>query len=158
MYGLWLYGRPGAGKTTLAEMIKDRMPYSVLLDADKVRATVNSDLGFSIKDRTENIRRVANISKLLIDQRHFPIVTAITPTTTLRLLVAQICPSMRLLYISCPLETCIKRDPKGMYAEAKRGIRPNFTGVGQVFEEPVTHFFVDTEKATVEECVDEILH
>jgi len=158
MLGLWLYGRPGAGKTTLAKVIRGRVSNTVLLDADEVRATINSDLGFSIKDRTENIRRVANISKLLIYQGYIPIVTAITPTTTLRSLAAEICPIIKFIYVHCPLETCKKRDPKGMYVRAQHGGIPNFTGIGQVFEEPITPNFVDTELKTVEECIDEILH
>jgi len=160
MRGLWLYGRPGAGKTTLAIELQVRMRRAILLDADVVRATINSDLGFSIKDRTENVRRMASISKLLIQQGYFPIVTAITPTVTLRLLVTEICPSTKIVYVHCPLETCIKRDPKGMYAKAQSGKIPNFTGVGQIFEEPpINHFVrVNTELKTVEECVDEILH
>ncbi len=139
---LWLTGLSGSGKTTLAraaeERLLDRGRLTTVLDGDTLRTGLNRDLGFSPEDRAENIRRFAEVARLLADVGALVLVSAISPYEADRAQArAVIGPErFRLIHVAAPLEVCRARDPKGLYARAERGELPGFTGVSAPYEEP----------------------
>ena len=139
---LWLYGLSGSGKSTLAAGLERRLAAegfaTHLLDGDNVRAGLNSDLGFSDDDRAENIRRVAEVAKLMAQAGLVVICSFITPTRALRALARRIVGTGDFLeiHVDASLETCARRDPKGLYAKADRGEVRQFTGRDAPFEPP----------------------
>jgi bifunctional enzyme CysN/CysC len=141
-YALWIFGLSASGKTTLAykvsELLNKKNIKNIVLDADIVRAGLNKDLGFSVNDRNENIRRISEVSKLFLESGVVPIVTAITPKMSERLYVQNILPKnkTKFIYMNTSLKTCIERDPKGLYKKAKSGDIKNMTGISMEFEEP----------------------
>ena len=161
---IWLYGLPGAGKTTLANTLAIKMQEMSIhikkLDGDDLRLGLNSNLGFSNTDRLENIRRSAEVAKLFVESETTCICSFITPTNKTRDLVQQIVGKYRLIdvFVKASLETCRSRDPKGFYRKAEEGLIKNFTGIDSLFEVPENpHWMVDTEKWSVEECVNYII-
>ncbi|MBN1354289.1 MAG: adenylyl-sulfate kinase [Candidatus Omnitrophica bacterium] len=159
---LWLTGLPCSGKTTLAKRIKEELDNRgykcVHLDGDDVRGKLNSDLGFSAKDRKENLRRVAHIAKLFNENGNFVIASFVSPAEKYRSMIKEIIADFRLVYLKCSVETCEKRDIKGMYKKAKLGQIKEFTGISAPFEEPAhADITVDTENEDVESCVKHIL-
>jgi len=159
---LWLTGLPCAGKTTLAKRVKEELDnrgYNTThLDGDDVRGALNEDLGFSAEDRSENLRRVAHVSKLFNKSGIFVIASFVSPTNKLRRMVSEVIENFKLVYVKCSLEECEKRDVKDMYKRARLGEIPEFTGVSAPFEEPEkADIVIDTEKNNVEECVNQIL-
>lgn len=161
---VWFTGLPGSGKSTLADaltlVLKGYNYPTILLDADVVRKGFNSDLGYSLDDRKENIRRIAELSKILIEQEIFGIQAFICPTNELRNMAREIVGfnNFFLIYLSTPLEICEQRDPKGMYAKARAGSMSQFTGISQEFEVPDTaHITLDTSIFTIEECIQSIM-
>ncbi|MBW8039413.1 MAG: adenylyl-sulfate kinase [Planctomycetes bacterium] len=159
---LWITGLPCAGKSTLAKGIKEELDNrgykAIHLDGDDLRGKLNADLGFSVKDRKENLRRVAHIAKLFNENGNFVIASFISPSNQLRKMVADIVGNFRLVYARCSLETCEKRDVKGMYKKARSGEIREFTGVSAPFEEPDNgSIVVDTENNNLEDCVKRIL-
>jgi adenylyl-sulfate kinase len=145
---IWLYGRPCSGKTTLstsiAEVLKTENKPVIILDGDELRFGINSDLGYSLTDRHENIRRVSEIAKILAGQGFWVLCSFVTPTRELRELVRQINQESDLIMINiqASLEVCIKRDVKGHYLKAKMHNLTEFTGISSPFEEPLA--FEDT--------------
>lgn len=159
---LWITGLPCAGKTTLAKRIKEELDnrgYRTMhLDGDDVRGKLNADLGFSAEDRKENLRRVAHIAKLFNENGNFVIASFVSPSNYLRQMVAGIIGNFGLVYAKCSLETCEKRDVKGMYKKARSGEIQEFTGVTAPFEEPDNDcIVVDTENIKLEDCIKQIL-
>ncbi len=161
---IWFFGLSGAGKSTLAEQV--RLQISIddqkvcLLDGDIIRKGINNNLGFSRDDRKENVRRISEICKILLQVDAIPIVAAITPYESHRLMVQNILgkDNITFVHVSCPIEECEKRDPKGLYKKARKGEIPNFTGITDVFETPnFDHFSVKTERDSIESCLDKIL-
>jgi len=157
---VWLYGLSGSGKSTIANALEKRLfemgNHTYCLDGDNTRLGLNRDLSFSAVDRLENIRRVAEVAKLMADAGLIVLVALITPFEEQRALVKEILNNERLLdvYIECDLATCEQRDPKGLYKKARSGEIPNFTGVSDPFEEPTTESFrVNSSKYDVNECV-----
>jgi len=147
---IWLIGRPCAGKTTISEAIKHN---AIRLDGDVLRKGLNSDLGFSIEDRSENLRRVAEISKIFNDNGHDVICSFVTPCELQRRLLASINPCINFVNVYCSLEIAIKRDVKGMYKKALRGEIKDFTGIDSVYEEPLQSILkLDTETQTIQVC------
>lgn len=139
---LWLTGLSGSGKSTLADQISASLfengrPHYIL-DGDNLRFGLNRDLGFTESDRTENIRRTAEVAKLMADAGLVVLVTLISPTEADRQMAKEIIGEdrFRLLYVDTPLEVCESRDPKGLYARARAGEIPNFTGITAEFEQP----------------------
>ena len=166
---IWLYGRPCSGKSTLVsaiyESLKAKGVSLITLDGDELRLGVNADLGFSQTDRLENIRRASEISKLLASKGFWVICSFITPTIELRELVFKTIleSDLVLIYIHASFESCQRRDVKGQYLRANKGLIANFTGVSSTFEEPVGDFNrIDTDELTIEaatkKCVDLILN
>jgi len=160
---IWLTGLPCAGKTTLAKRIKEELDnrgYNTThLDGDDVRGALNADLGFSEKDRKENLRRIAHVSKLFNKNGVFTIASFVSPSNELREMVKEIIGNFKLIYVKCDVDVCEKRDVKGMYKRARLGEIPEFTGISAPFEEPIDpDIVVDTEKKDVEACVKDILN
>lgn len=156
---LWLTGLPCSGKSTLATLLQNSLVGSVILDGDVVRKTLCSDLGFSVSDRCENIRRVGSICRLLNDQRVLVIAAFVSPTQVIRDLARSVVGrGFKEVYLSCSLSICEKRDVKGMYAAARRGDLPEFTGVTAEYEPPATpDICVDTENLSPTQSVSAIL-
>ena len=159
---LWLTGLPCSGKTTLAKRLKEELDNrgykAVSLDGDDVRGKLNEDLGFSAKDRNENLRRIAHVAKLFNENGNFVIASFVSPTNAYRKMAKEIIGNFKLVYVKCSVETCEKRDVKGMYKKARTGEIKDFTGVSAPFEEPKdADIVVDTEKNDLETCVNAIL-
>ena len=166
---IWLYGRPCSGKSTLSYSIsealkKENIPV-ILLDGDELRHGINSDLGYTLNDRSENIRRASEIAKLMAKQGFWVICSFVTPTRELRDLVSTINNESELIviYIHATLEVCAKRDVKGHYFEAKKQNILNFTGISSPFEEPlVFNKVIDTVELNIheatEKCLELIMH
>jgi adenylylsulfate kinase len=150
---VWLTGLSGSGKTTLANGLEERLlsmnKFVYVLDGDIVRNGINSDLGFSDADRNENIRRVAEIAASVIT-----IVAFISPFIKMREFARNRAGNENFIevYVKASLETCIKRDPKGLYKKAVSNQILHFTGITSAYEEPVNpDLIIDTEKLSVEE-------
>ena len=160
---LWLYGLSGSGKSTIANEVErvlhgdGRM--TVILDGDNLRTGLNSNLGFSDEDRTENVRRVAETAKLLAGQGIIVFVSVITPLRRHRAAAKEIIgPDFHEIYVKADFETCAERDPKGLYAKAKEGKIGQFTGKDSGFEEPENPALVlDTQARSVDQCAAELL-
>jgi len=164
---VWLTGLSCSGKTTLAAALENDLftkgHFCQVLDGDNIRSGINSDLGFSEAERYENIRRIAEIARLMLDSGIICICSFISPTRKIREMVRQIIGREDLVevYLSTPLEVCESRDIKGLYKKARAGELKDFTGISSPFEAPVNpHVVVDTSKAGIEEClamVNEVL-
>jgi adenylylsulfate kinase len=157
---VWLYGLSGSGKSTIANALEKRLfemgNHTYCLDGDNTRLGLNKDLGFSAIDRLENVRRVAEVAKLMADAGNIVLVSLITPYEEQRTLVKEILKNERFLdvYLECDLATCEQRDPKGLYKKARAGEISNFTGISDPFEEPANaDVVVDSARLDVNECV-----
>ena len=139
---IWLVGLSGSGKSTLAgniEAILHEKGYKTyLLDGDNVRLGLNNDLGFSSKDRTENIRRIAEVARLFNEAGIIVLSAFISPLAADRAQARRLISPENFIeiFIDCPLHVCEKRDVKGLYAKARKGLIPNFTGIDAPFENP----------------------
>jgi adenylyl-sulfate kinase len=158
----WFTGLPCSGKTTIAdrvaEILKERGYKVERLDGDIVRKELTSDLGFSKEDRDENIKRVTFIAKLLSRNGVSVLATFVSPYRERRAKTREeICYFVEI-YTRCPVEVCMKRDVKGMYAKAITGEITSFTGVDDPYEEPLNpEIILDTDKMSIEECVEKVL-
>ena len=158
---IWLTGLPCSGKTTLAlsleKFLFEKGYQTVLLDGDKVRNSLNKDLSFSKNDRDENIRRIAEISRLFIKSGLIVIASFVSPYTEQRESVSKIVGKNDFfeIYINTSLEECIRRDVKGMYAKAIKGEIKNFTGISDPYEAPINPFLrIDTKESTPDEATN----
>ena len=139
---IWLVGLSGSGKSTLAgniETVLHQKGYKTyLLDGDNVRLGLNNDLGFSSKDRTENIRRIAEVARLFNEAGIIVLSAFISPLASDRAQARRLISPENFIeiFINCPLHVCEKRDVKGLYAKARKGLIPNFTGIDAPFENP----------------------
>ena len=161
---IWFTGLSGSGKSTLAIAL-ERELYKKgilcrILDGDNIRSGINNNLGFSEADRTENIRRIAEVSKLFVDCGIVTIAAFISPTNAIRTMAADIIGREDFLevYVSTPIEECEKRDVKGLYAKARRGEIKDCTGISSPFEEPKDAFVsIDTSKQPLEASVKALM-
>ncbi len=159
---VWLTGLPGSGKSTLARALERRLfdhgGSPVLLDGDTLRAGLNRDLGFSEGDRTENIRRLAEVATHLARNGHIAIVAAVSPSREDRAAARRIADAtFREIYVATPAEVCESRDPKGHYAKARAGALPAFTGTGHDYQPPTdSELKLDTSTRSVADATDEI--
>jgi len=139
-FTIWFTGLPSAGKSTLSRLLHETFDEAGLtaeiLDGDEVRQRLTRDLGFTKEDREENIRRIAYVSKLLTRVGAIAIVAAISPYRESRNLARAEIGNFIEVYVECPLQTCMERDVKGLYAKAKRGEIENFTGISDPYEPP----------------------
>ncbi len=139
---LWLTGLPGAGKSTIADALERRLHamglHTYVLDGDNVRGGLNKDLGFTPEDRAENVRRVAETARLLLDAGLIVVVALVSPFRADRAAARNLFGDNDFVevWVDTPAEVCAHRDPKGLYAKAKAGTLPNLTGVGQAYEPP----------------------
>ena len=160
---IWLTGVSGAGKSTVADAFErrlfDRGVHSYILDGDNMRTGLNRDLGFTEADRVENIRRTAEVAKLLADAGLVVVVAMISPFRSERDMARSTLSSHGFaeVFVSVSLEVAEARDPKGLYKKARRGELPNFTGIDSPYEAPENpELTLDTSKLSVEECVDRL--
>lgn len=160
---IWFSGLSGSGKSTLSKMLEKHLfelgYKTVPLDGDNTRMHLNRDLGFSLEDRMENIRRIAELSKLLNDAGLITLSCFISPTEEIRDLAESIIgPSnFYLVYTNSSVETCIQRDPKGLYKKAIENKIPNFTGISSPFEVPKNYFIEISTELSVEESFKRLL-
>lgn len=161
---LWFTGLSGSGKSTLAHTIEDtlfaRGIRTYVLDGDNVRRGLCQDLGFSDADRTENIRRVGEISRLLMDAGVLTLTAFISPFSKDRQLVRDLHNKDEFIEVYCnaSLAVCEQRDVKGMYRKARAGEIPEFTGISSPYEAPETpEIELDTANQTVEDCVNKVV-
>lgn len=160
---VWLTGLSGAGKSTLALQLEWRLYqqgiHTYLLDGDNVRFGLNADLGFSLQDRQENIRRIGHLAKLFVDAGIVVIVALISPLRKDREWVRSLFHSEEFIetYIDCPLEVCMERDPKGLYKKAMDGTITEFTGISSPYEHPLhPELTIHTDKSSVDDAVHTI--
>lgn len=161
---IWFTGFSGSGKSTLANALEcalsERGHTTYLLDGDNVRHGINGDLGFSQEDRSENIRRVAEIANLFIDAGLVVIASFISPLQSDRDLVKMIVGNDRYIeiHVSTSLEECERRDVKGLYKKARSGEIPEFTGISSPYEIPLApDLRIDTGEVSPEEALKNIL-
>ncbi|MBX3254832.1 MAG: adenylyl-sulfate kinase [Chitinophagaceae bacterium] len=138
---IWLTGLSGSGKTTIAQLLEQRLKeenyFALTLDGDVLRNTLNKDLSFSTKDRAENIRRAAEIARLLVQKNVITICSFITPLRQHRNIAHSILGDTYFeVYVECPLSICEARDVKGLYKKARNNEIKDFTGIGSGFEPP----------------------
>lgn len=158
---LWFTGLSGSGKSTLAHAVEDYLHRygcsTFVLDGDNVRHGLCSDLGFSDQDRVENIRRIGEMAKLMIEAGVITLTAFISPFRADRSSARKLVPHGDFIeiYCQCPLETCEKRDVKGLYKKARAGKIPFFTGIDSPYEEPEKpELIVNTHALSLEESVD----
>ena len=161
-FTVWFTGLPGAGKSTLARLLEGKLRQLGLqvevLDGDEVRKRLTKGLGFTREDREENIRRIAYVANLLTKVGAVAIVAAISPYAQSREEVRTEIENFVEVFVKCSLETCIERDPKGLYAKAQRGEISHFTGISDPYEEPKNpEIIVETDQEQPDECLMKIL-
>ena len=160
---IWMCGLSGSGKSTIANaaerVLHQQGRFTVILDGDNLRTGLNANLGFSDTDRLENIRRIAEVAKILVSQGIIVFVSAITPRGELRDLArGLIGDDLFEVYVKASYEACEKRDVKGLYAKAARGEIEHFTGKDGSFEPPHNaDLILDTETSTLEDSAFELL-
>ena len=160
---IWLTGLSGSGKSTIANGVEKRLhalgmhPY--VLDGDNLRMGLNSDLGFTPEDRAENVRRISELAKVLVDAGLIVLVAVISPFETDRQRAKSLFEEGEFLevFVDTPVEVCVARDPKGLYKKASKGEIPNFTGVGQGYETPKNPDLHLKGDAELDENVSQIL-
>lgn len=161
---VWFTGLSGSGKSTVAIALERELHQRGLLcrilDGDNIRSGINNNLGFSAEDRVENIRRIAEVSKLFIDTGVITIAAFISPNNELREMASSIIGKENFLeiYVNTPIEECERRDVKGLYAKARKGEIKDFTGVSAPFEAPeYPALSLDTSVLSLEESVNKLL-
>jgi bifunctional enzyme CysN/CysC len=161
---LWFTGLSGSGKSTIANLLEKRLhaegKHTYILDGDNVRHGLNRDLGFTEADRVENIRRVAEVAKLLVDAGLIVVVAFISPYRAERQFARNLFDPGEFIevFVDTPLEECERRDVKGLYAKARRGELKNFTGIDSAYESPQSaEIHLRTTGRAPETCVDQII-
>jgi len=161
---IWFTGLSGSGKSTISvaleALLYEKGIHTYRLDGDNIRHGLNRNLGFSQADRTENIRRIGEVSKLMVDAGLLTLTAFISPYEEDRDQVRQIVEPDEFIeiYVKASLETCEERDPKGLYKKARLGEIKNFTGIDAPYEEPKDpELVIDTDQLNIEEAVESIL-
>ncbi len=162
---LWFTGLSGAGKSTIAHAVEERLyqlgARTYVLDGDNVRHGLCGDLGFSIQDRTENIRRIGEVSKLFVEAGVIVLSAFISPLRTDRKRVRDLLSPGDFIeiYCACTIGECERRDVKGLYRKARAGEITEFTGISSPYEEPEDpELLLDTARMSVEECVEAVIN
>ena len=161
---IWFTGLSGSGKSTLANLLEkklcERGLHTYLLDGDNLRHGLNRDLGFTEADRVENIRRVAEVAKLMVDAGLIVLASFISPFQAERQMARRLFADTEFVevFVDTPLSECERRDVKGLYAKARRGELKNFTGIDSAYERPEQpELVVDTCSHSIEDCVEQIV-
>ena len=161
---IWLTGLSGSGKSTIADGLEQLLYQNgfktYLLDGDNIRHGLNKNIDFSEAGRKENIRRIGEVAKLFLDAGLIVITAFISPFKEDRQVVRDLVAEGEFVevFVDCPLEVCEKRDVKGLYAKARSGEIPNFTGISSPFEQPEKpEIYLNSDHSSVDECVAEIV-
>jgi len=161
---LWFTGLSGSGKSTIANEVANQLHLrgrlAYVLDGDNIRHGLNKDLAFSPEDRNENIRRISEVANLFADAGLIAITAFISPYRSYRNFCRELVGKGRFIeiYTKASIETCEKRDTKGLYKKAKAGIIKDFTGINAPYEEPENpELIIDTNKETIEESTEKVL-
>lgn len=163
-FAVWFTGLSGSGKSTLAgkleELLYEKGILTYLLDGDNIRSGINKDLGFSEQERNENIRRIGEVTKILVDSGVVVLTALISPFKEDRKTVRSLLGEKNFIevYVKCPVEVCEKRDPKGLYKKARAGEIKKFTGIDSAYEEPENpEIIIDTNNSSVEDSVNRLI-
>ncbi len=161
---VWLTGLPASGKTTIAIELEKNLHemgnHTYVLDGDNMRHGLNKDMGFSKEERTENIRRIAEVAKLFWDAGILTICAFVSPYKEDREKARNLVEGSEFIevFVKCPVEVCIQRDPKSMYKKAISGKIKAFTGVDDPYEVPASpEIVIETDRLTISESVDRII-
>lgn len=162
---LWFTGLSGSGKSTLCSVLEARLvqqyqAHTYLLDGDIIRTGLNKDLSFSPADRSENIRRIGEVTSLFFDAGIITLTAFISPFRADRDMVRALLPVNGFVevYLRCPLKTCEERDPKGLYRKARAGLIPQFTGIDLPYEEPLhPELVLDTAQNSIQQCANSVI-
>ena len=161
---IWFTGLPTSGKSSIASEVENRLfergAKTCVLDGDVMRRGISSDLGFSVEDRNEQVRRTGEIAKMFVDEGIIVLVAVISPFASQREQVRKLFSNKDFLevYCRCSLVECARRDTKGLYKKAKSGEIKNFTGISSPYEEPLNpDLLLDTRSQTLEESVDAVI-
>jgi adenylylsulfate kinase len=161
---IWFTGLSGSGKSTLANAVETKLHekgyHTYLLDGDNVRTGLNKDLSFSETDRIENIRRIGEVSNLLMDAGTVVLSAFISPFRKDRALIAELVGEANFLeiFVYCPIEVCEQRDVKGLYQKARKGLIKNFTGIDSPYEDPESPFIrIASHEEELSASVDRIV-
>jgi bifunctional enzyme CysN/CysC len=161
---LWFTGLSGAGKSTVADLVEQKLQalgrHTMLLDGDNVRHGLNRDLGFTDEDRVENVRRVGEVSRLMTDAGLIALVSFISPFRSERRMARDLFPEGEFIevFVDAPLEICESRDVKGLYQKARSGSIPNFTGISSPYEEPeAPEIHLHTDQSDANRCADIVI-
>ena len=162
---LWMTGLSGSGKTTIAQGLEKKLFengfFAQVLDGDNIRSGLNGDLGFSIEERKENIRRIAEVAKLFLDSGAIVLCSFISPTIAIRKYAKDIIGKEDFLeiFVDTPIEICEKRDVKGLYKKARAGKIKGFTGIDSPYEIPeLPDVTLDTTTVTVDQSVETLVN
>ncbi len=161
---IWFTGLSGSGKTTLSSALEKELFrlgfFTQILDGDNIRSGINSNLGFSDIDRTENIRRIAEVAKLIMNCGVITICAFISPTKEIRQMAIDIIGKENFIevFVNTPIEVCEQRDVKGLYEKARAGLIKDFTGVNAPFEAPVdADIIIDTSTLPLKAAIKQII-
>ena len=161
---LWFTGLSGSGKSTLAHAVEEKLHSlcvrSYVLDGDNIRTGLNKDLSLSPEDRKENIRRIAEVAKIMVDAGLLVFAAFIAPYKQSREYARKLMAGWPYyeVYVKCSVEVCTKRDPKGLYEKAGTGEITNMTGISAPYEEPEhPDLIINTDKLGLQQCVDEVI-
>ncbi len=161
---IWFTGLSGSGKSTLAHTVEEKLHSlcvrSYVLDGDNIRTGLNKDLGLSPEDRKENVRRIAEVAKLMVDAGLLVFAAFIAPYKQSREYVSKLMAGWPYyeVYLKCSVERCAKRDPKGLYKKARTGKITNLTGISAPYEEPEhPSLIIETDKLGLQQSVDEVI-
>ena len=161
---LWFTGLSGSGKSTIANIVERKLAregrHTYLLDGDNVRHGLNKDLGFTDEDRVENIRRIGEVARLMVDSGLIVLTAFISPFRAERQMARSLLEEDEFLevFVETPLAIAEQRDPKGLYKKARSGDLKNFTGIDSPYEQPENpEMLVDTSSMTAEQCAEQIV-
>ncbi|HMS67109.1 MAG TPA: adenylyl-sulfate kinase [Saprospiraceae bacterium] len=161
---LWFTGLSGSGKSTLAVALENKLyqegKSTMLLDGDNVRTGICNNLGFSIEDRTENIRRIAEVAKLFKENGQIVLCSFVSPTNDIRKMAKNIVGADDFIeiFVSTDITECEKRDVKGLYQKARAGLIKDFSGIDSPFEPPINpDIIIDTTNISVDEGVETLI-
>ena len=161
---IWFTGLSGAGKSTLADTLEQKLnklgKHTFSLDGDNLRHTLNEDLGFSDRDRNENIRRIGHVGKLMVEAGLIVIASFISPFKNQRDNSRKLFDKNEFVevYLNTPIDICEKRDPKGLYKKARSGLIKDFTGIDSIYEKPEnSEMVLDGSKKSPEELSEEVI-